>query len=276
MLNLRFALFAACFISLVGFGVRAGFGLFMEPLPAARGLDREAYSLALAIQNIVWGIGQPFAGALLDRFGSARVLFAGLALYAVGTTLAALANNPLELCLTVGIIAGSGMACASYVTALAAVSRVVPVEQRAWALGLGTAAGSLGQFILPPMAQVFMDVYGWQITLVGLGMLLAATVPFASAFRGEPHAVAAGDANRYLPASEIVRRALGHRSYVLLVVGFLTCGFQLAFIQFHLPAYLRDVGYSTTVAASAIGAIGLFNIIGAYIAGPVGAKIGYK
>ena len=271
---MRLAILAACLVSLVGFGVRAAFGLFMEPLPEARGFEREAYSLALAIQNLCWGIGQPFAGALLSRFGSARVLAGGVLLYGGGTALSAFATSAAVLVLTTGVVAGFGMACASYVTVLAALSRLVPAEKRAWALGLGTAAGSLGQFILPPMAQAFMDVHGWQPTLMLLGALLAATLVLLPALGRSENAsreVAAG-----LPALQVVRMALAHRSYVLLVLGFFTCGFQLAFIQFHLPAYLTGIGHSASFAAWAIGMIGLFNIVGSYLAAPIGARIGYK
>lgn len=271
---MRLAILAACLVSLVGFGVRASFGLFMEPLPEARGFAREVYSLALAIQNLTWGAGQPFAGALLARFGSARVLAAGLLLYGAGTALSAYATTPVGVYLTAGLLCGIGMAGASYVTALAALSHIVPQEKRAWALGIGTAAGSLGQFILPPMAQAFMDVHGWQSTLLLLGMLLVATIVLMPSLgKGEGDAA---QARTGLPALEVVRRALANRSYVLLVLGFFACGFQLAFIQFHLPAYLTGLGYSPAFAAWAIGTIGLFNILGSYLAAPVGSRIGYK
>jgi len=271
---MRLAILAACLVALVSFGVRAAFGLFMEPLPAERGFDREVFSLALAIQNLCWGIGQPFAGALLTRFGSARVLGTGLLMFGLGTGASAYAATPLAIYLTTGVVAGFGMAGASYVTALAALSRIVPHELQPWALGLGTAAGSLGQFVLPPMAQGFMNVWGWPATLLALGALLVAVTCLLPAL-GRREASAA-EGTRDLPAIQVVRLALSHRSYVLLVLGFFTCGFQLAFIQFHLPAYLSGAGYSATFGAWAIGVIGLFNIVGSYIAGPVGSRVGYK
>ncbi|HLS85193.1 MAG TPA: MFS transporter [Burkholderiales bacterium] len=271
---MRLAIFSACFVALITFGVRGAFGLFMEPVPAALGFDREVYSLAMAIQNLCWGVGQPFAGALLSRFGGARVLAVGIVLYAAGTGLSAYASTPLELYATAGATAGFGMALASYITALTALATIVAPERRAWAMGIGTAAGSLGQFVVPPMGQAFMDVFGWQATLVLLAGMLASTMVFLPALRKGENA--APSAEMDLPALAVVKMALAHRSYVLLVLGFFTCGFQLAFIQFHLPAYLTGLGHAPSFAAWAIGTIGLFNIVGSYIAAPVGERMGFK
>ena len=271
---MRLALFATCLVSLISFGVRGAFGLFMDPVPRALGLDREIYSFAMALQNLCWGIGQPFAGALLGRFGGARVLAGGVLLYALGAALSAFATTPLAIYASAGVLAGFGLSCASYITALAVLATVVPAERRAWAISVGTAAGSVGQFVLPPLCQSFMNVFGWQATLFLMaGLLLATLVLLPGLRRTEGTAPAAA---LDLPALDVVRMALSHRSYVLLVLGFFTCGFQLAFIQFHLPAYLTGLGYTTTFAAWSIGLIGLFNIAGSYIAGPVGSRLGYK
>lgn len=271
---MRLAIFAACLVSLVSFGVRGAFGLFMEPVPRDLGLPRDVYAFAMAIQNLTWGLGQPLAGALLSRFGGAKVLATGAVLYAIGTGASAYATTAMGLYLTAGITVGIGMALASYITALGALTAIVPAERRAWAMSLGTAAGSLGQFVLPPMSQSFMEVFGWQSTLVLLASLLTFTIVFLPALRKGENA--APSTAMDMPAIQVVRMALAHKSYVLLVLGFFTCGFQLAFIQFHLPAYLTGLGHSATFAAWAIGVIGLFNIIGSYIAGPFGSRIGYK
>ena len=268
------AILAACVVSLVTFGVRGSFGLFMDPVPRALGFDREVYAFAMALQNLCWGIGQPFAGALLSRFGSARVLATGVVLYAAGAALSAFATTPLTVYATAGVLAGLGMACASYITALAALATLVPAERRAWAISIGTAAGSVGQFVLPPLSQAFMNAFGWQATLLFMAGLLVATLALIPGMR-RSEATAPATAMD-LPALAVVRMALTHRSYVLLVLGFFTCGFQLAFIQFHLPAYLTGIGYPASFAAWAIGLIGLFNIVGSYISGPVGSRIGYK
>jgi MFS family permease len=271
---MRLAIFAACLVSMISFGVRGAFGLFMEPVPRALGLGLETYAFAMALQNLCWGIGQPFAGALLGRYGSAKILTAGVLLYASGTALSAFATTPLAIYATAGVMAGFGMALASYITALAALATIAPPERRAWAMSIGTAAGSVGQFVLPPVAQSFMNAFGWQATLLFVAGLLLATLAFVPALRRGQSAQSATALD--LPAFDVVRKALSHRSYVLLVLGFFTCGFQLAFIQFHLPAYLTGIGYSATFAAWTIGMIGLFNIVGSYIAAPVGARIGYK
>lgn len=271
---MRLAIFAACLVSLVSFGVRGAFGLFMEPLPRDLAIEREVYAFAMAVQNLCWGIGQPFAGALLSRHGPTRVLAAGILLCALGTGLSAFATTPMEIYVTAGLMVGFGMAAASYITALAALAQIVAPERRPWAMSVGTAAGSTGQFIIPPMGQSFMDVFGWQATLVFLSGLLLASLLGLGALRKGENAAPAGHMD--MPAIQVVRMALSHRSYVLLVLGFFTCGFQLAFIQFHLPAYLTGIGHSAAFAAWAIGTIGLFNIAGSYVAGPFGARIGYK
>jgi MFS family permease len=271
---LRIAIILACLIALVSFGIRATFGLFTEPLPAARGWDREVFALAIAIQNLFWGIGQPFAGALLNRFGAVAVLGVGGALYAAGVALSAFSTTPLELHLTAGVLVGIGMSGASYITVLGALGQIVPPERRAWALGMGTAAGSLGQFLIPPLGQAFIDAYGWHTALLYLAAVTASMAAMAPAL--SVRGAGSQPGMRDLPTSEVLRRAFGHTSYVLLVTGFFVCGFQLAFITTHMPPYLTEIGYSATLAAWAIGTIGLFNIVGSYIAGPAGGRYGNK
>ncbi len=261
---------AGCLIGLFSFGTRAAFGIFTEPLSAAQGWSREVFALAMAIQNLMWGIGQPLAGALADRFGPARVLAGGGALFALGVALTPAATEPLWLHLSAGLLVGLGMGGASYITVMAAFARCVPERRRSWALGIGAAAGSLGQFLVVPLGQAYVALFGWQTALLLLAAMVALIPLLATPFAGASAAPAATGTAEGLGAA--VRRALAHRSYVLLAAGFFVCGFQLAFVTIHLPPYLTDRGLSPTVAAWTIGMIGLFNIAGAYGAGIIGGR----
>ncbi|SOE00561.1 MFS transporter [Caenispirillum bisanense] len=265
---------AACMVGLLNFGVRAGFGLFLEPMSAANGWGREVFATAIAVQNLLWGAGQPFAGAIADRFGTARVLVAGGFLYAAGTMLMAVSTTPTAITLTGGLIVGMGLAGSSFAIALAAMARVVPEEKRSWALGLGTATGSLGQFLLVPLGQGFISAYGWQTALVLMGSLALLIAVLAPALKGKPAKPAAGGFDQSI--GEAVREAFAHRGYVLLFFGFFVCGFHVAFIQTHLPAYIVDKGLSPALGAWALGLVGLFNVIGAYSAGLLAGRYSKK
>ncbi|WGF86529.1 MFS transporter [Marinivivus vitaminiproducens] len=260
---------AGCMIALLTFGVRAGFGLFLEPISSARGWGREVFAFAIAVQNLLWGLGQPFAGMIADRYGAARVLVAGGVVYAAGVALMAVSTTPLAMVMSAGVLIGLGLSAASFSIVLAAMGRLVGEERRSWALGIGTAAGSLGQFLLVPLGQGFITAYGWPIALYLLGLMTLLVVPLASAFRGPAPAAAAG-ADQSM--GEALREAFGHRSYVLLFSGFFVCGFHVAFIQTHLPPYLADVGLGGGLAAWAIALVGLFNVIGSYSAGVLGNR----
>lgn len=265
---------AACMVGLLNFGVRAGFGLFLEPMSAANGWGREVFATAIAVQNLLWGAGQPFAGAIADRFGTGRVLVAGGVLYAAGTMLMAVSTTPTAITLTGGLIVGMGLAGSSFAIALAAMARVVPEEKRSWALGLGTATGSLGQFLLVPLGQGFISAYGWQTALVLMGCLALLIALLAPALKGKPAKPAAGGFEQSI--GEAVREAFAHRGYVLLFFGFFVCGFHVAFIQTHLPAYIVDKGLSPALGAWALGLVGLFNVIGAYSAGLIAGRMSKK
>jgi MFS family permease len=264
-------LVCGCLISLLTFGVRSSFGLFTQPVSSTYGWSREVFALAMAIQNLAWGLGQPLGGALADRFGPARVLAGGGVLYALGLALMAFSTTPGSLHLSAGVLVGFGMGGASYITVLAALGKVVPPERRSWALGLGTAAGSFGQFLVVPLGQAFIAAYGWQVTVLLLAALAAAVPLLASAFAGARPAPAMA-AEPELGFAQTLRAAFGHPSYLLLLTGFFVCGFQLAFVTIHLPPYLDDRGIGAALAAWAIGLIGLFNIVGAYVAGVLGAR----
>jgi MFS family permease len=259
---------AGCTIALVTYGLRTSFGLFTDPLSAVRGWDRETFALAIGLQNLFWGIGQPFAGAVADRFGAGRVLAVGGALYALGTALMALSTSPGALAMTGGVLLGLGLAGGSFTIVLAAFARLVPEERRSWSMGLATAAGSLGQFLFAPLGQAFIDGYGAVTALLLLSMFVAVVPLLAVALTGRGEGDDDEDAD--VSARAAIRAALAHPSYVLLTLGFFVCGFHVAFITTHLPPYLTDLGFSGGLAAWALALIGLFNVIGAYTAGVLG------
>jgi predicted MFS family arabinose efflux permease len=260
---------AGCLIALITFGLRTSFGLFTEPLSVVRGWDRETFALAIAVQNLMWGLGQPFAGAVADRYGAGRVLAVGGVIYAGGTVLMALSTTGATFALTGGVLIGLGLSGASFAIVLAAFARLVPPEQRSWALGIGTAAGSLGQFLFAPLGQAFITEYGPITALVLLSGFVALVPLLAIALtgRGDESEL---DAEPEVSARQAIRAALAHPSYLLLTCGFFVCGFHIAFISTHLPPYLTDLGFSGSLAAWALALIGLFNVIGAYSAGVLG------
>lgn len=259
---------AGCLIALLTFGVRAGFGLFLGPMSAEMGWGRETFALALAIQNLLWGLGQPFAGALADRYGAGRVLAGGALLYAAGVALMAEASSPLVFNLSAGVMVGLGLSGASFSVALAAMTRMTPPSARGWVLGIGTAAGSLGQFLMVPLGQAFLAAYGWHTALLILSALVLLAVPLASVLRGRPDM----GTGRQQSLGEALREAGGHRGYWLLLAGFFVCGFHVAFIQVHMPADLVDRGMAPTLGAWALATVGLFNVAGAYSAGLMGER----
>jgi MFS family permease len=260
---------AGCLIALITFGVRTTLGLFTEPLSVFRGWDRETFALAIAIQNLLWGAGQPFAGAIADRYGPGRVLAAGGIVYTAGVALMAASTTGAALSITGGVLIGLGLSGGSFTIVLAAFARLVPPDQRSWALGLGTAAGSLGQFLFAPLGQAFITGYGPVTALVLLSGFVALVPLLATALtgRGDEAELAVEPETS---AREAIRAALAHPSYVLLTCGFFVCGFHIAFISTHLPPYLTDLGFSGGLAAWSLALIGLFNVIGAYSAGVLG------
>ena len=265
--NRNIVIAAGCLIALIGFGARTSFGLFTEPLSALRGWDRETFAFAIAIQNLLWGIGQPFAGALADRLGAARVLAAGGAVYALGIVLMAVSTSGATLALTGGVLVGLGLSGGSFTIVIAAFAQLVDEERRSWAMGLATAMGSLGQFVFAPLGQGFISAYGPATALVLIGGCVALVPVLAVALGG------GDDTPKTAPresSSVAVREALTHPSYLLLTSGFFVCGFHIAFVSTHLPPYLTELGLGTALAAWALALIGLFNVVGAYTAGVLG------
>ena len=267
--NASVVIVAGCTIALVTFGLRASFGLFTDPLSDLRGWDREAFALAIGLQNLMWGLGQPFAGAIADRYGAGRVLAVGGVMYAAGTALMAASTSATALSLTGGVLLGLGLSGASFTIVLAAFARLVPPERRSWSMGLATAAGSLGQFLFAPLGQAFIGAYGPVTALLLLSCFIALVPLLAGALTGRG-SQAERDAEPEISTRGAIRGALSHPSYLLLTSGFFVCGFHVAFITTHLPPYLGDLGFSARLAAWALALIGLFNVIGAYSAGVLG------
>ena len=267
-------LLCGCLIGTIGFGPRSALGLFLTPMSNEHGWSREVFSLALAIQVLMWGVGQPFAGAIADRFGTVLVLSGGAIFYAIGLAWMAYATTPAELNLSAGVLAGMGIAGCSFTVVLAAFGKLMPAQWRSLSFGLGTAAGSFGQFLFSPLAVALIGGFGWQQALVIFSVIVLLIVPlaFVVATPAADDASAPGLSPKQ-SLTHALAEAFGHRSYVLLVLGFFTCGFQLLFITVHLPAYLVDRGLSADAGAWTIGFIGLFNIVGSVTAGWLGDQM---
>src|SRR3984957_7175175 len=256
-----------CAIALLSFGPRSSLGFFIQPMGRDFSWGRDVFGLALALQNLLWGLGQPVAGAIADRFGVLRVMWVGALLYAGGLLMMRYAATPLSLDLGAGVLIGFGLSGCSFNLVLSAFSKLLPIKRRGIALGAGTAAGSFGQFLFAPFGVEMIGNFGWQAALTVFAGLMLLIIPLSLALATPPATavkVAAADDQSFKTA---LAEAFGHRSYVLLVTGFFTCGFQLAFITVHLPAYLVDRGIAAQTGGWVIAAIGLFNIIGSLSVG---------
>jgi len=257
-----------CAIALLSFGPRSSLGFFIQPMSREFSWGRDVFGLAVAVQNLLWGLGQPIAGAIADRFGVVRVMCVGAVLYAGGLLMMRYSATPLSLDIGAGVLVGFGLSGCSFNLVLSAFSKLLPPERRGLALGAGTAAGSFGQFLFAPFGVAMIGNFGWQTALVVFAGLMLLIVPLSLALATPPTPpggnVPAAAQQSFKTA---LAEAFGHRSYVLLVLGFFTCGFQLAFITVHLPAYLVDRGIPAQTGGWVIAAIGLFNIIGSLSVG---------
>ncbi|MBR1218108.1 MFS transporter [Bradyrhizobium sp. U87765 SZCCT0131] len=249
-------------IGMLTFGPRSTFGFFIQPMSHDLGWGRDVFAFALAVQNLLWGLGQPFAGAIADRFGTLRVLSVGALMYAAGLLLMRYSGSPTVLTLSTGVLIGFGLSGCSFNLVLAAFSKLVPPHKRNLSLGVGTAAGSFGQFLFAPVSVALIDTIGWPATLTMFAALMLLVVPLSFAVATPPAASIDAPAEEKQSFTQALSEAFGHRSYVLLVIGFFTCGFQLAFVTAHLPAYLVDRGMAAQTGGWVLAVIGLFNMVG--------------
>jgi MFS family permease len=261
-----------CLIAAMTFGPRSAMGFFQLPMLAEKGWDRTTFGLAMAIQNLAWGLGTPVFGALADRFGTWRVLALSGVFYSSGLALMAMSDSASMLYLSGGVLVGLGIASGSFGIVLASFARNVAPEQRSLAFGIGTAAGSAGMFIFAPLSQGLIEAYGWYDSLVIMSAMMLVIPLLAIPLRGNSSSGRASKAEVQQSLGHALREALGHRSYLLLVSGFFVCGFQVAFITAHFPAYIADIGIEARYAVIALALIGFFNIIGSLSAGFIGQR----
>ena len=269
-----------CLISMIGFGPRATLGFFLVPMSSANGWEREVFALSVAIQTLVYGAAQPFSGAIADRFGTIPVIIVGTLLYAAGIFMMAHAATPETLYLSSGVLIGFGLSGCSFNLVISSFGKLLPESWRSLAFGAGTASGSFGQFLFSPLGVGLIGAFGWRTTLEIFAGLLLLIIPLAFAV-ATPRADAPAPQTSLRSPSDVqaqtykqaLAEAFGHRSYILLVLGFFTCGFQLGFVTLHLPAYLLDRGISAEVGGWTMGVIGLFNIVGAMMSGWLGGRM---
>lgn len=269
------AVAAAAFIVTISMGVRQSFGLLLQPIGRDLAIARESFGFAIALQNLLFGLVQPFVAALSERWGTRATLIGGALVYAGGLVLAATIGSAAGLVVSLGMLTGLALSATTFVIVLGAVGRLVAPEQRSVAFGIVTAGGSLGQFAVVPLAQALIAAIGWRASLVVLGVLVLSIVVAAFGFRAAGGGAgvaprAAGEPDWRL--AEALRHASRHRPYWLLNGGFFVCGFHIAFVGTHLPAYLVDRGIAASIGAWSLALIGLFNIFGSYLFGVWGGR----
>jgi len=272
-------LLCGCLIAIISFGPRSALGFFLTPISADNGWGRDVFALSVAMQTLLYGAAQPFSGALADRFGTIKVIIAGALLYAAGIFMMAYASTPATLYLSSGVLIGFGLSGCSFNLVISSFGKLLPESWRSFSFGLGTASGSFGQFLFSPLGVHLIETVGWRAALQIFAGLLLLIIPLAfavatprsdAAARAGMAARASGQVQNYKQA---LAEAFGHRSYILLVLGFFTCGFQLGFVTVHLPSYLADRGLSAEVGGWTLGVIGLFNIVGSIMSGWLGGRL---
>ena len=261
---------AGCLIAMIGFGTRSIFGFFLEPMTDANNWSREAYSLAMAIQNLLWGLTVPIAGAIADKYGPMRVLMVGSVLYALGIFGMAGSQSVMSLYLFGGLLVGIGVAFTSFSIAMTAIARVVSPDRRSLALGLGTAASSVGQMVFSPLALHWIYSHGWHDALYVHAFVVLLILPLAFILPSDTQAK--GEVQSDQSLKEALYEAKRHYGFVLLTIGFFVCGFQLGFITIHLPPYVSDLGLDPEVAVVGLALIGGFNIVGSLLSGLAGQR----
>jgi predicted MFS family arabinose efflux permease len=267
-----FAITCACIIGLLAFGPRSAMGFFQLPMLQDSGWDRTTFGVAMALQNLCWGLGQPLFGLVADKFGTWRVLASGALLYSLGLVVMAVAPTPLWLHIGGGVLIGLGVAACSFGVVLASIGRLVSPEKRSFAFGLGTAAGSVGMFIFAPISQGLIDKLGWSDSLITIAAIMLIIPLLAIPLRGNSSTSRIAAAEFEQTIRQALREAFVSRGYLLLTSGFFVCGFQIAFITAHFPAYISDLGIGSRWAVMAISLIGFFNIIGSLASGVIGQR----
>ncbi|AOE61713.1 MFS transporter [Pseudomonas corrugata] len=262
-------LVGSALILALSLGVRHGFGLFLAPMSTEFGWGREVFAFAIALQNLIWGLAQPFTGALADRFGAAKVVMVGGVLYTLGLVFMGLSDSAWSLSLSAGLLIGLGLSGTSFSVILGVVGRAVPPEKRSLGMGIASAAGSFGQFAMLPGTLGLIGWLGWSAALLALGLLVALIVPLVSMLKDTPMPLAGHEQT----LSEALREACSHSGFWLLAFGFFVCGFQVVFIGVHLPAYLVDQHLPASVGTTVLALVGLFNIFGTYTAGWLGGRM---
>jgi MFS family permease len=268
----RLVLLFGSLVMLIALGIRHGFGLFLQPMSADLGWGREVFSIAIAMQNIVWGLAQPFSGMLADRFGAGKIVLAGALLYAAGLWLMSASGSPAELYFSAGLLIGLGLSGTTFSIVYGVIGRAASPEKRIMALGIAGAAASFGQFVMVPGSQALIGWGGWAFALAVLAAVAFLMAPFSAALMENPHA----HPGPQQTLGEAVREARAQRSFWLLLLGYFTCGFQVVFIGSHLPAYLVDRGLSPRDGMMALALVGLFNIAGSFGAGWFGSRYSKK
>ena len=256
----------------VAMGIRHGFGLWMQPMTQSMGWGREDFAMAIAVQNISWGLMGVFSGMLADRYGAFRVIIVGALAYALGLFGMAHAATPSALVLFAGVLVGAAQAGTTFAVVFGVIGRNIAPERRSWAMGVVSAAGSFGQFLMVPTESLLITDWGWQQALVILAMGVLIILPLSLGLR--EHSFTSGQVPpRRQSIWQALREAFGYRSFQLLMAGYFVCGFQVVFIGVHLPSFLKDQGMSPQLASSALALIGLFNIFGTYAAGSLGQVV---
>ncbi|MFN7087030.1 MAG: MFS transporter [Burkholderiales bacterium] len=254
----------------ISLGVRHNFGLYLQPMTLELGWNRQTFAIAIAVQNLVYGLAQPFTGMIADRYGAARVLIGGAIFYAIGLVLMSLSTSGWQFNLSAGLVVGAALSCSGFSIVFGVIGRAFPAEKRTMALGIAGAAGSFGQFVMLPYGQTLINHLGWQNALLVLAATVLLIVPLSAALVENKSAQAQELHRQSIP--EALREACGHSGYVLLCLGYLVCGFQLLFISVHFPAYLVDQRMTPETGMMALALIGLFNIFGSYFWGWLGGR----
>ncbi len=261
-------------VMMLAFGIRQTYGLFQTPISETLGWPRGIFSLAVALQSLVWGLAQPVLGGLADRYGSAKVVSLSALTYAAGLYLMSVSTDPWSMTFSTALLTGVAMSGTSFSMVLAVIGRSAPPKRRSLYLGIGSAGGSSGQFLVVPFAQVLLSSYGWVNTLVLLAATAALIVPLSAALAEKAPAAGAAQADQTL--WQALGEARRHTGYLLLTAGFFVCGFQTLFIAHHLPPLLLDNGLSPALGATAISLLGLFNVVGCLAAGALGNRYSKK